>query len=297
MKKRLLSALLALSVLIGAMPVYALEETEPAAAVAAQTATPETAEPAETTPTPATQSVATPTPEAQSEATPTPEAQTDAPETTTPSPVQQEQDTPEQDTAQPRTIYEEKTVSDVGADLPDNDELLALYLQQQMYPDRVPSTMANWGEAQGTLNEQELAIYKALKNLIDEVASGKRTSTEKMELPGELEFTCEQLGVSGFDDPDFSEALNNKIGETINFTKIVNCLVVDCPAELYWYDKTVGFTWGHSDILGGNGTIRVGELNITMAVSQDYSTGKAYEANSQTTGAASTAVANARKIA
>lgn len=134
MKKRLLSALLALSVLIGSMPVYALEETKPAAAVAAQAATPETAEPAEMTPTPDSQSEATPTPETESETTPTPDGQSEATPTpeassaTTPTPAQEEQDAPEQEEAQPQTIYVEKTVSDVGADLPDNDELLALYL-------------------------------------------------------------------------------------------------------------------------------------------------------------------------
>lgn len=105
---------------MGSTPVYALEETEPVAAVAAQTATPETAEPAETTSTPEVQGA------------------------------------PEQENVQLQENYVEKTVSDVGTDLPDNDQLFALYLQQT-YPDRVPSAMANWGEAEDTLNERELA--------------------------------------------------------------------------------------------------------------------------------------------
>lgn len=295
MKKRLLSALLALSVLMGSMPVYALEDTEPAAAVAAQTATPETADPVETTPTPDTQSEATPTPEAEMEAR------------SAPARAQEEQNAPEQEDAQPRTIYEEKTVFGVGADLPDNDELFALYLQQQMYPDRVPSTMANWGAAEGTLNEWELAIYNTLKDFVSKVARGEvepegsnGISTKEIQVPGELSWTFDELGVSDANDPELGSKAYNALGREINFTKIVECLMVDCPAEFYWFNKGEGggFNWGLSILTSPmTTTVTVSGLNMTFGVAQEYMGSDIYHVDANKTGAASAAIANAKAIA
>lgn len=118
MKKRLLSVLLALSVLMGSMPVYALEQ-EPAPVVAGM---------AEEI---ATNENAAPDTEAD-------QAQ-DAPAEEEP------QEEPSADLPAEEVVTEEITVDTSAADLPDNDELFALYLQQQMYPGSVPSQLANWG--------------------------------------------------------------------------------------------------------------------------------------------------------
>lgn len=293
MKKRLLSALLALAVLMGSMPVYALEDTEPAAAVAAQTATPETADPVETTPTPDTQSEATPAPEAEMEARSAPVR------------AQEEQNAPEQEDAQPQTTYIEKTISGVGADLPDNDELFALYLQQQMYPDRVPSTMANWGAAEGILDAQELAIYNTLKDFVSKVARGEgapegstEISTDKIPVPGELSWTFEELGVSDANDPELGSKAYNALGKEIDFTRIVECLMVDCPAEFYWFNKGEGggFSWGFYPGIQGT-TVTVSGLNMTFGVAQEYMGSDIYHVDANKTGAASAAITNAKKIA
>ena len=142
MKKRLLSVLLAWSVLMGALPVYALEDTSTAGPCrvgagdghrgnggSGPTGACDNADPARN---PGTRRLR-----------------------------------PREDVSQEEVFEEEVTVDTSDAGLPDNEELFALYLQQQMYPDRVPSTMANWGTTGDALNENEQGVYNWIKDLRD----------------------------------------------------------------------------------------------------------------------------------
>ena len=182
MKKRLLSVLLAWSVLMGALPVYALEDTSTAvpAASAQEMATVETADPLQQEPA-ATQQ------ESQNEQ--------ESAATQTQQETQDQAAASQEDGPQEEVFEVEVTVDTSDADLPDNDELFALYLQQQMYPDRVPSTMANWGRTEDVLNADELAIYNTLREYIEKVAKGEVSSTEEIPLPFEHTWTYEELGL------------------------------------------------------------------------------------------------------
>lgn len=213
MKKRLLSALLALSVLVGTMPVSALAETQP------EPATPENA------------------------AT--------------------EQEIKE--------ITASFTVDTSDADLPDNDELFAMYLQQQMYPGSVPSTYANWGKVEGVLNSQERAIYGEIKELISKIAAGTWTTTSELGISYTQTWTYDELGITDFSDENLDDAVKKAVNESVDFGRIYDCLMADCPAEFYWYDKTIGFGWGYS--ISGNTvqrTVTVKYTRVEMAVAEDY---------------------------
>ncbi len=68
---------------------------------------------------------------------------------------------------------------------------------------------------------------------------------------------------------DVKAALAAKLGSAIDFTGILNCLVLNCPYEMYWYDKTVGlkmkYTYTYTDT---NATVTT--LTTMFAVSKDY---------------------------
>lgn len=263
MKKRLLSMVLALSVLMGSMPVYALEQEPPAdpAGVAEEVATGENAAPA------------------------TEEDQTQPQD----APAQQN---PEEQPAE-EVVTEEITVD--ASDLPDNDELFAIYLQQQMYPGSVPSTYGDWGQTGNILNADELAVYNTLREYIGKVARGEVSSTQDIALPFEHTWTYEELGLTGQDDASLSTKLGEALQQVLNLSKIVDCLLVDCPAELYWFDKITNSVTSYTP--GSDGTsITVSGFVISLPVAGAYGTGNPYEADTAKTGAANTVLANAQAI-
>lgn len=266
MKKRLLSALLALSVLLGSMPVYALEDTTPATPDPATVSTTETA--ADAAAGAVENSVADSAAEAPAENTET-------------------------------QMTEEVTVDTSDADLPSNDELFALYMQQLMYPGQVPSTMANWGQEENVLNEKERAVYDTLKSFIQSVAKGANAEngiikTEAIAIPVSDTFTYEQVNATGPDDAELSSKVIAALGKEIDLGKVLDCLLVDCPAELYWYDKVAGITYGYSF------TITTEEVSVSctasMSVAGAYSTGKRYEVNATKVQSAYNALDKAQEI-
>lgn len=266
MKKRLLSALLALSVLLGSMPVYALEDATPATPDPATVSTTETA--ADAAAGAVESSVADSAAEAPAENTET-------------------------------QMTEEVTVDTSDADLPSNDELFALYMRQLMYPGQVPSTMANWGQEENVLNEKEKAVYDTLKRFIQSVAKGENAEngiikTEAIAIPVSGTFTYEQVNATGPDDVELSSKVIAALGKEIDLGKVLDCLLVDCPAELYWYDKVAGITYGYSFTLT---TEKVSVVcTASMSVAGAYSTGKRYEVDASKVQSAYAALDKAQEI-
>lgn len=268
MKKRLLSVLLAWSVLMGALPVYALEDVPTAvpAASAQEMATVETADPLQQEP------AATQTQQ----------------ETQDPAAASRE------DASQEEVFEEEVTVDTSDAGLPDNEELFALYLQQQMYPDRVPSTMANWGTTGDALNENEQGVYNWIKDFAGQVARGEVTGTERVSVTFVPSWTYEELGLAGWDEAAVKEAVSREL----DISLVVDCLLVDCPAELYWFDKTDGIKIAYGLSASGN-TVSVTPYMISMPVAEGYRADPSdlYSVSTAKTGAAQTALTKAQEIA
>lgn len=152
------------------------------------------------------------------------------------------EDAPAVETVETETV----AVDTSDADLPDNDELFAGYVQQMMYPQYGVSTFANFG--MDALTGLDKTIYEKLKAKIKNVAE-QGGSTEftlsLQELGIEPEWTKEELGITGnlAENGTFTQETVNAF-QTKVFTqdnqKIIRTLMVDCPYDLYWYDKTAG---------------------------------------------------------
>ena len=143
-------------------------------------------------------------------------------------------------------------------------------------------------------------VYSFLKTKIRAVADGDLTSTEFVFTDtGILSWTKAELGVSaiiadGKISDEAKEAMNTKMSQHVNFKKILNCLLADCPYELYWFDKIAGAA------IMPNMTATESELSITkivfkFTVSTDYTAGS-YAVNPAKISAAVNAVSKAKSI-
>ena len=216
--------------------------------------------------------------------------------------------TPEESGGEDEVLVElepETIILDDGI-LPDNDELFAGYVQQQMYDgmgDGV-STFGNFGER--ALSGLNLEIYRILKAEIAKVASGERQSTvfeiPITDLSLQTEWTAQELNITSSEEIDQAVAAL-LASEGYDSAALFDCLITDCPYELYWFDKTQS----HSSSPGGVSytldsqenllSIRLtGPFSFRLVVADAYKGDTDYEANTTKTSATQTAVAKAQEI-
>lgn len=144
-----------------------------------------------------------------------------------------------------------------------------------------------------SLAEPNRSIYLAMRTRILSVAAGKTGSTvftiSAAEIFNPRFFTAEDLGVEAIDTGKniitaaaanaFTEILNEQV-EAIDFQAVVQCLMNDCPYEMYWFNKsylpaTNTFRRGamrnqETDLY--DRLVIIGDFTITLHVSQDYAT-------------------------
>ena len=129
--------------------------------------------------------------------------------------------------------------------LPDNEELLDGYVMNILGLNSGISTLANYGDK--VLNDSEKAIYDQLKTSIAGVASHGGSTEFELVSGNSWTFTYEELGWSGWPEKITDEMNAQLLQKTgISIEKIIDALLVDCPYELYWYDKTDGASIAYS---------------------------------------------------
>ena len=185
--------------------------------------------------------------------------------------------------------------------LPDSGELFAAYVQQE-FDREIYGGISTFGTAAGDrLSGLEKDIYTDLKTKITEVATGERSSTA-FDVSADfssLQWTKEELRVTaiflgGSVTDEAQAAVNEAFSQAVDLGRILNCLLADCPYELYWFNKTAGMavqrgTSYSSDVVSITG------LTLSFTVASAYASGT-YTANIAKTGATSTAIANAKAI-
>lgn len=222
------------------------------------------------------------------------------------------EDAPAVETVETETV----AVDTSDADLPDHDELFAGYVQQMMYPQYGVSTFANFG--MDALTGLDKTIYEKLKAKIKEVAKGELNSAsftltwEDLDIQ-KTSWTEEELGTTIIDNQTISQtaiaAVMNKIGyNSAAVANILDLLLVDCPYELYWFDKSTSQAFVYPSSLGvtatsggsGSSISLKGEgITFSFKVSKDYSVGNVIgttDVDVSKTGAASQAVDTAKDI-
>lgn len=156
--------------------------------------------------------------------------------------VSAEESAQEQDT---EILTETGVIVPEDPGLPDNEELLDGYVMNILGLNSGISTLANYGDK--VLNEQEKAIYDQLKASIAGVASDGGSTEFELVSDNSWTFTYEELGWSGWPEKITDEMNAQLLQKTgISIEKIIDALLVDCPYELYWYDKTDGASIAYS---------------------------------------------------
>ena len=146
----------------------------------------------------------------------------------------------------------------------DNEELLKGYVEQQIYAP-FNSGIALLGEVgEGQLTGIDKEIYLALKAKIKEVAAGNATSTEFL-LDG-ISFTLTAAEVAAAGN-NVGKAFQNKV----HTGDILSYLMMDCPYELYWFDKEVGMgTRYASQGYPSTGDYKIIDLTFSFTVAVAY---------------------------
>jgi hypothetical protein len=134
-----------------------------------------------------------------------------------------------------------------------------------------------------TFSGDDLILYNYIKGEIQKIALGQRSSAEitvpdsyTAYLKGAWEDIC--ASVDAFTD------------------ELLSTLLLDCSADLYWFDKTSGVSieYGGS---GYNGSYTLKSLTLFFAVAQDYAGDQPYTTNSAKISSAVAAVENAKALA
>lgn len=205
------------------------------------------------------------------------EPDTDAPkEETEDQPTEKGKDQP-LESSDLEEVTVEFTVPVPDEDLPDNEELFEGYIEQILYGDLYGdiSLFGNVGGERLTGNNR--IVYEALKGYIKEIASGERTSTEGLVI-NDLSFTktAAELGEVSITEANAKALAGKMLSEQIDTGSILQYLLMDCPYELYWFDKTDGMGTSYTRVTAADGlSLTVKNIQFSFTVAPEYGSGYA----------------------
>ena len=185
-------------------------------------------------------------------------------------------------------------VKDLDDDLPDSDELFAGYVDQLFY-DGVNDGIATLGNVGADkLTDPKLkAAYTGLKGYVEKIAAGEMTSTKELDIPFSMTWTTGALG-SDFDAA--ADAAGDAISKVID--PVISYLLMDCPYDFYWFDKTEtgGYLFSYDFTLKG-GTYSISRLKFYFSVAAEYrAAGNEYQLDAAKVSGVKKAADNAKAI-
>ncbi len=195
------------------------------------------------------------------------------------------------------TVAEEQAVVDpeLLEMLPSNDELFSAYVDLAFAGEDadVPSIFGVGDPAYNRLGEKEKEIYDDLKARIADVAANGGST--QFAITTTFEFTLTELGLS---ESYTGDELKEKVSEKFRpiWSTALDALLLDCPYELYWYEKTKGTEILYSiKSSGSNQTVSLSNIQMAFTVATGYQGDNDTTVTTNVT-KVSTAVGNARKI-
>ena len=181
-----------------------------------------------------------------------------------------------------------------NTELLDNEELLEGYVEGLLSMGSV-SLFSNYG--QRALNEYEKAVYDQLKTRIVSIAAEGGSSEITLSPDSVLTWSRADLGIT--DGGASTESQQRAVSEARTaMTKIRDVLLVDCPYELYWFDKTAnGFSFSYypSQFNGNTVSVRLGQVTFIVAAAYQQD-GNNVMVDATRAESAATAVLNAQTI-
>ncbi|MDO4619943.1 MAG: S-layer homology domain-containing protein, partial [Lachnospiraceae bacterium] len=122
-----------------------------------------------------------------------------------------------------------------------NDELFQKYIDSQMF-ETDEAALANYGETKFKNSKYTLKLYRALKSKLKTIGQkgGSTVFTVSFTVTtadGYKKSVIEKINRTGYPADSW---LGNTSGNAAK--KMFSCLLNDVPYELYWFDKTTGFS-------------------------------------------------------
>ena len=202
-------------------------------------------------------------------------------------------------------IYSIENQTFATDDLEDSGYLAEAYLRKIMpYNDRfdIKTKSAQGTKLKGTLQ----TVYTLLKKDIVAIAAGGRSlatlTYEAAVVYGQVDYTASDIGVSSILDAsgNVRKEAQDFIDSIVVFdmNSVVQALMVDCPYELYWYDKTAGFVVEFPGVSTDGEVLTImGNVVVYLHVSTDYALdGAEYQCDTTFGQSAQTAAATAQSI-
>ena len=179
-------------------------------------------------------------------------------------------------------------------EMADNDELFVGYVQKAFLGDSGISLFSTENHTM-SLNTDEKSIYEALKTAVAKIADGSESSTEISIADWTKTFSYEELNITSSSTTNEIQAVvKTAFANNISISKIICCLMADCPYEMYWYNKTAGTSCSYRISCNGS-QCTLSSLCFKMTVASAYAS-DTYTTDTTKTGATTTAVANAKAI-
>lgn len=124
-----------------------------------------------------------------------------------------------------------------------------------------------------TLSDEECEIYDRLYDKIIKIASdGGSTSDMLSGKKMTMSWSYEELGLSSSaSDSSCRTEVLKALRASLN--KVRDALIAECPYELYWFDKTTGYSYSYRNPERNKDTVSVEIANIKFAVAQVYQLG------------------------
>ena len=187
-------------------------------------------------------------------------------------------------TEEEQLVLEEEFAWVFDEEYPTNEELFAGFVEQQFYDYEI----ATFGTIAGSrLSGVDKQIYDYMVKVIKQIANGERTNTKV----GFGE-TVKYNGVTY--TPEVSMKFNDM---NVNYGRILKALLDDLPYEQYWFDKIDAGNLSAIYYTKNGSPTRYAYIGFHLNVADDYRNGtNDYQTNSQKTSAACQAAANARAI-
>lgn len=166
----------------------------------------------------------------------------------------------------------EVTVPDLEDSFMDNDEMFAGYVQKLLYQD-ISEDIELYGNVGGSrLTGVNKSIYNELKTKIEAVAAGEAASTE-FKFSKTIKLTTQDIG-GVFSEESVGEAFEEKVDRK----GILSYLLMDCPYDLYWFDKTDGMICRYTVTGSDESGAELSDIIFSFTVAKEYRAGnKKYE--------------------
>jgi len=200
-------------------------------------------------------------------------------------------------------IKEEYYISD--QDMPyESDELFEAYIQRE-FDKELYGEVQLFGRLAGDRFDSESAsraMYDSLKSDISKIASGEESSTVfTIADIDELIWTEAELGCTIVKNNEISDearmAVAEKFEEAVDVSVVMMALMYDNPYELYWFDKTEGYSVGYRiryQNINNTPSLRVIDIEFSLSVIGRYKGTGEFTTDTTVTSSVSDAVANAK---